>query len=185
MRQCGDCQLCCKLLPVRELGKGASERCRHQRYRQGCTVYGKPAMPPSCTMWNCRWLVEDRTENLRRPDRAGYVVDVMPDFVTVKDNETGAEMHIPVLQIWVDPARPEAWKNDPDLFAYVERLGQEDQMAALIRFNSEVATFVAPPAINPQGEWFIQASGVGGPTHTVDDFIKAGLDMKFIMEAPL
>ena len=44
-RRCGDCQLCCKLLPVRELSKGASERCRHQRVGKGCTVYRQPGMP--------------------------------------------------------------------------------------------------------------------------------------------
>ena len=39
MRQCGDCQLCCKLLPVKSLAKLAGDRCSHQKHHKGCDVY--------------------------------------------------------------------------------------------------------------------------------------------------
>lgn len=185
MRQCGDCQLCCKLLPVRELGKGANTRCRHQKHGKGCGVYGKPAMPPSCTLWSCRWLVEDRSEDLRRPDRAGYVIDIMPDFVTVRDEETGESQHLPVLQVWVDPTRPDAWRKDKAFLDYVARLGVEEAMCALIRNGADDAIFLAPPAVNKDGTWFEHGSSVRGPTHTAADFVKAGFGMKMVMEAPL
>jgi hypothetical protein len=142
-------------------------------------------MPLCCSLWNCRWLTEDRTQDLRRPDRSGYVIDVMPDFVTVRNDLTGDFMHIPVLQVWVDPLRKDDWETDEALFAYVERLGREEKMAALIRFGEEKATFIAPPAVNPEGKWFRHDSSVGGPTHTATDFIKAGLEMKFVVEAPV
>src|SRR5262245_54343180 len=64
-RRCGDCTLCCKLLPVRELHKKGGERCQHQKAGKGCGVYNKPAMPPSCGLWSCRWLVQpDETAEL-------------------------------------------------------------------------------------------------------------------------
>lgn len=182
MRKCGDCTLCCKLLPVVELGKKGGQRCRYQRHNKGCSVYRQKAMPLCCELWTCRWLVEDRTGDIRRPDRAHYVIDILPDFVTVVDNISGRETHIPVLQVWCDPSYPDAWR-DPQLMAYIERLGAEEGMAAMIRFNEEVATFVAPPSINPKGEWFIQESNVGGPTHRAADFIKAGFGMNVVMEA--
>ena len=69
-RRCGDCQLCCKLLPVGALGKAAGERCRHQRHHKGCAVYRKRGFPSECGAWSCRWLVEDDTADLSRP-RAG------------------------------------------------------------------------------------------------------------------
>src|SRR4051812_46218248 len=100
MRQCGDCQLCCKLLPVPPLRKGAGEKCKHQKFGKGCTVYHTQAMPPECGFWNCRWLVGDDTADMPRPDRAHYVIDIMPDFVTVTDNVTGATQKIQVVQIW-------------------------------------------------------------------------------------
>lgn len=82
-RACGDCQLCCKLVPVPELGKKASHRCKHQKFGVGCAIYRK--RPFSCAMWNCRWLTDPETNELRRPDRSHYVIDAMPDFVTLTD----------------------------------------------------------------------------------------------------
>lgn len=76
-RQCGDCQLCCKLLPVQSLGKEAGQRCKHQRHSKGCAVYAQlERVSPECRLWNCRWLVENDTADLRlRPqplrDRPG------------------------------------------------------------------------------------------------------------------
>lgn len=181
-RRCGDCQLCCKLLPVRELQKGANTRCQHQRVGKGCGVYNGPAMPPSCKLWSCRWLVLDRTEGLRRPDRAHYVIDIMPDFVTVRDEDKGEETTIPVIQVWVDPAYPQAWREDVAFLSYLATMGREERMAALIRNGSEMATFVAPPAINSAGEWFICESGVAGPPHRPADFFRAGYVMDMRME---
>lgn len=119
-RACGDCQLCCRLLPVRELGKGSDERCVHQKFKKGCGVYGSPAMPPSCSLWNCRWLVEDDTADLARPDRSRYVIDIMPDFIVAKENDTGVETRIDIVQIWVDG---DAWRSDKNLRAYMMRRG--------------------------------------------------------------
>lgn len=176
MRHCGDCQLCCKLLPVRELSKLANVRCQHQRHGNGCVVYGGPSMPMSCKLWNCRWLVEDRTDDLRRPDRSGYVIDIMPDFVTLDID--GEKTHLPVLQVWVDPARPDAWRKDKELYAFIARLGEEDGMAALIRNGSEDAIFLAPPALNTDGTWFEHGSAVKGGAHTPRDMLKAGFKME-------
>lgn len=81
-RTCGDCQLCCKLLPVRAVGKGANERCRHQRFGKGCAIYHHPSFPVECRVWSCRWLVDPEAHGLSRPDRTHYVVDIMPDFLT-------------------------------------------------------------------------------------------------------
>lgn len=181
MRQCGDCQLCCKLLPVREISKLANTRCQHQRHGKGCGVYNRPAMPPSCKLWNCRWLTEDRTQNLRRPDRSGYVVDIMPDFVTMRNDETGEKTTLPVLQIWVDPTRPDAWRKDRDLWDYMARLGAEEGMCALIRNGSEAAIFIAPPAVNADGTWFEHGSGVMGSAHSPLDMVKAGYGLKMVV----
>lgn len=45
-RQCGDSQLCCKLLPVPPLQKAAGASCRFQKFHKGCTVYHRREMPP-------------------------------------------------------------------------------------------------------------------------------------------
>ena len=177
MRQCGDCQLCCKLVPVKELGKLANTRCAHQRTGKGCMIYNTRRMPFSCQVWNCRWLVEDDTADLSRPDRSHYVIDIMPDFVTMSD-ENGPVAKIPVLQVWVDPAYPNAW-HDPRLKAYIARRGKEDGMAALIRFGNDSVISVFPPAITG-ADWIIRTDGILTGTHTPADIFEAGFNM--IME---
>src|SRR5262245_1706089 len=98
-RQCGDCQLCSSLVPVPPLEKGAGVRCRFQKHHKGCTVYRTAQMPHECELWNCRWLVNDDTDDLSRPDRSHYVIDLMPEFITLAPNDGGPKQHIQVVQI--------------------------------------------------------------------------------------
>lgn len=174
MRRCGDCQLCCKLLPVRELAKGAGERCRFQKFHKGCTVYHRPSagFPRACGLWNCAWLGGgEGTGNLSRPDRAHYVIDIAPDFVTLVQ-ETGERIPIPVLQIWVDPAFPDAHK-DKALRAYLEFRAVREGCAALIRYNNEDGFTLFPPAIAQDGRWHERHSAVKDKEHDVREIAEA------------
>jgi hypothetical protein len=165
MRHCGDCQLCCTLLPVRELGKGANERCRHQRFAKGCAVYNKPTMPLPCKLWNCRWLVNDDADDLRRPDRAGYVVDIVPDFVRMQRDD-GSEKVVQVVQIWCDPKRPKAYR-DPALLAWLERRAREPTVKiGMVRFDSEHAIVLWPPSITGEADWVEWDSDCREEMHT-------------------
>jgi hypothetical protein len=148
-RQCGSCSLCCRLLPVPPLGKKAGERCEHQKFGKGCAVYHTGKMPDDCRIWNCRWLVGDDTADLSRPDRAHYVIDIMPDHITLQDNETGATTAIQVVQIWIDPARPNAHR-DPALRAYLLRRGEQG-IAALVRYDNRRAMTLIPPNMIGEG----------------------------------
>lgn len=178
MRQCGDCQLCCRLLPVRSLGKVAGERCKHQRHSKGCAVYANLArVSPECRLWSCRWLVEDDTADLRRPDRSHYVIDIMPDFVTVRDDETGNLEHIQVVQIWVDPKFPDAHR-DPALRAYLERRAKE-RIIGLVRFGTVeeplgsdgIALF--PASLSEGGRWIEKRSSVRVANHSPEELLRA------------
>lgn len=151
-RQCGDCQLCCKLLPVPSVPTAAGERCRHQRFGKGCAIYhGRPA---ACRAWSCVWLLAgDGTRDLNRPDRVHYVVDPMPDFVKMTDNRTGEVTELPVHQIWMDAAHPDAHR-DPALRAWLEASAKATGMAALVRVaGNEDAVGLFPPSMNSTGEW--------------------------------
>jgi hypothetical protein len=170
-RQCGDCQLCCKLLPVPPLGKKAGQRCKHQKFGKGCAVYHRAGMPPECAMWNCRWLVNDDTDELSRPDRSHYVIDVMPDFVTLQTNADDPPQNIQVAQIWIDPKHPEAHR-DPALRRWMVRRAHEG-IASLIRFNQRDALTVFPPPFDEQGEWHEIRGGSTTRTHTLADVVSA------------
>lgn len=158
-RRCGDCQLCCKLLPVNEFDKPANCRCAHQRTGKGCAIYRD--RPMSCEIWNCRWLVDTSTGALPRPDRAHYVVDIMPDFVTVVPHDGSPKRDLPVIVIWCDPAFRDAHKA-----ASLREWIDSQRTCALIRYGSREAFLLAPPSVTGDG-WQEQTSGTGGPEHTL------------------
>jgi hypothetical protein len=167
MRECGDCQLCCKLLPVPPLGKPGGVRCKFQRHRKGCSVYHTPRMPPACGLWNCRWLVNNDCAELSRPDRAHYVLDIAPDYVTVRDGENGTPINIQVAQVWCDPDFPEAHR-DPALRRWMFRRAQEG-IATLVRFNSRDALTIFPPPFDNKGEWHEKRGGTAEREHSIAD----------------
>lgn len=145
-RQCGDCQLCCKLLPTEEIKKPAAERCPHQKHGVGCAIYAR--RPFSCAAWNCRWLLNDDTGDLPRPDRAHYVLDVMPDFIVATDPETGKPTTISVVQVWVDPAYPLAHRA-PSFRRWLDR----QHKPAVIRYNSNDGFVLVPPSMTSSATW--------------------------------
>lgn len=149
MRQCGGCTLCCKLVPVEEIGKAAGHRCKHQRHGRGCMIYA--VRPVSCREWSCMWLIgtEDGSPvDLSRPDHAHYVIDTVPDIIRATNNDTGKVDQIDVLQIWVDPKFPDAWR-DPALLAMLERKG----IVGLVRYDENRGLTVWPPSRVTDGEW--------------------------------
>ena len=172
MRQCGDCQLCCKLLPVPPLAKLAGQKCDHQKFGKGCAVYHTPKMPRDCALWNCRWLVSNDTADLARPDRSHYVIDIMPDFITLNHNETGVQQNVQVAQVWIDPKHPDAHR-DPALRRWMFRRAQEG-IATIVRYNAKDALVIFAPPFDANGEWHEITSGMHSvKTHTLDEMMKA------------
>jgi hypothetical protein len=193
-RKCGDCQLCCRLLPMSagarkevaemiprmieagmaklsdfqgmllDFDKPAGKRCPHQRHHKGCTLYKR--RPFGCRYWNCRWLVNDDTADMPRPDRSGYVIDLMPDFITVTPDDGGEPFNIEVVQVWVDPKHPDA-HHDPHLRAYLNRRGKEGKIA-LIRFNERDAITLWPPSMCVDGQWHEKTGSMCSEHHRGD-----------------
>lgn len=172
-RKCGDCQLCCKLLPVKSLAKLAGDRCSHQRHHKGCAVHANlMSVAPECKLWNCRWLVEDDTANMSRPDRSHYVIDLIPDYVTLRDDKTGEGQNVQVVQIWVDPDYPEAHR-DPALRAFLERRAKEN-IIGLVRWDNERGMALFPPELSSNGQWNEKYSDLRRQKeHSLADVIKA------------
>jgi hypothetical protein len=198
-RKCGGCTLCCRLLPmspdlyppervaevvdgmidagwarpsdfagmVNEWTKPAGEPCKYQRHKKGCSIYAR--RPFCCRNWSCRWLTGDDTADLSRPDRSRYVIDLVPDFVTLRPNDGGEPTNIEVVQIWVDSKTPEAWR-DPALLAYIERRAAEGK-AAIIRFDTKRAIVVFAPALSQDGQWHEVHNGELRPQHVGAELI--------------
>jgi hypothetical protein len=171
MRQCGECQLCCKLLPVKGVQKPAGQRCRFQKFHKGCSVYHTAQMPHECGLWNCRWLINDDAGELARPDRAHYVIDIMPDFVTLNDNETGERRNIQVVQIWCDPDFPKAHR-DPALRRWIERRAEQG-VAAIVRFDNAKAVIVFAPPLAADRQWHEITNADLRPQHSAAEIFDA------------
>jgi hypothetical protein len=183
MRQCGDCQLCCKLLPVSSLGKGAGVRCRYQKTGKGCLVYHKAGMPTECALWTCRWLVNNDTADLSRPDRSHYVLDVMPDHITMLNNETGTREAVEAVQIWVDPNFRDAHR-DPALRRYLERRAEEN-VVGLVRWDNQRGAVIFPPALSADRRWHEVESNLSGKAHSLGETAAAlgGEVINMVMES--
>jgi hypothetical protein len=153
-------------------GKRAGQRCEHQRHHKGCAVYARlERVSPSCKLWSCRWLVNDDTGGLRRPDRSHYVLDLIPDFVTAVDDLTGERQAVQVVQIWVDPKHPDAHR-DPALRAYLERRAK-DNIIGLVRYDNESAIALFPPALSANRQWNEVTTAFREKEHTLDEVVEA------------
>lgn len=158
-RRCNECTLCCRVMPVAEIGKAAGTAC-HQQRSKGCRVYGTSAFPRACRLWSCVWLLDD-TLPLPRPDRSHYVIDAALDFIVIEG------VTVEALQIWVDPRFPTAHRA-PSLLAWLEARWDTHEQIALVRFDSVRSHVLLPPAVT--GEGWIESRGnersCVGPQHT-------------------
>lgn len=155
MRECGDCQLCCKLLPLTTIGKKQGERCKHQKHGVGCAIYGEFGRPISCTAWGCQWLV-DPTFETRRPDRAGFFIDPTPEFITWGPEATTGKV-VRAVRVWVDPARPYAHR-DRALRNWLEAQAEEQAIVAVCWIGDE-SIVVVPPKVAGDGKGWRETPG--------------------------
>lgn len=146
-RSCGGCSLCCKLIGVASLGKPPGQKCRHSKVGKGCAIYDM--RPKDCRTWSCRWLADFDTAGMPRPDRCHYVIDLTWEKVMARDQEDTRE--IPALQVWVDPAFPEAAKA-PELRRFMVHVAEKYGAATVLRFEKD-ATIVFPPQFSTDGLW--------------------------------
>jgi len=169
-RVCGSCSLCCKLLPIPPLNKPAGKRCDYQRHGKGCTIYAD--RPDSCRAWPCRWLVDKSTAGLPRPDRAHYVIDIKPDFITLRE-DGGEPRKVPVLQVWVDEAFPDAHRA-PELRAWIVKQAERFPGAALVRTAGNTRALVLfPPSMAADGQWHERETIFHETPHTMEEIAAA------------
>jgi len=161
-RMCGDCSLCCRLLPVRSIGKLDGQRCKHQRHT-GCRVYHGAEFPSECRIWNRRWLVDQAGET-SRPDRSHIVIDIMPDYVRVKPDSADDFQPVEVVQCWIDPRYPDAHK-DPEFRAFVEARAAEG-ILTIVRTSAKVAFILVAPCLSASKAWEEVHPQMTEETHT-------------------
>jgi hypothetical protein len=109
---CRTCTLCCTLPEITTLDKPMYRPCRHIA-NSGCGIFGHAERPAACTAYECAYLTA-RLQNA--PDR-----NSIPHPL-----EAGAYFHRDPVEkayvLFVDPARPEAWKKTAVVDYLRERL---------------------------------------------------------------
>lgn len=73
-RDCGDCTVCCKVLPADALDfkKQSGTPCTHCEEGRGCRIY--LARPSVCRDFVCGWRCLPRLDDSWRPDRSGILI---------------------------------------------------------------------------------------------------------------
>ena len=76
MRECKECNVCCKLAEVSEgeFYKPAGILCQHASCK-GCDIFDKPQPPKMCNTYQCSWL-RGFGGNEDRPDKSGVMISV-------------------------------------------------------------------------------------------------------------
>ena len=142
-RSCGECNLCCKLLPVKGLHE-SNKWCQHAVKGKGCAIYAD--RPGACRAWACMWLSESETSDrwgLRRPDKCHFVIDEGADVIGINGEQ------VATMQVWVDPGYPTAWRADPGLKRLIEDFAKQG-VATMLRYGDIRGRVVLAP---PLGNW--------------------------------
>lgn len=91
-RSCEECQVCCEIMGVSELGKPYTTRCEHQ-CPSGCAIYG--SRPPGCRSFFCFWKMMGVFPDDLRPDKSGVLLCF--DKLTSEDGE---QTYLFVYEAW-------------------------------------------------------------------------------------
>lgn len=75
--ECGECTLCCKLLPIKELNKPANELCRF--CSNGCTIHD--SNPAECSLFECAYFQMKKVHIDLRPDNCKVIFEKISDEV--------------------------------------------------------------------------------------------------------
>jgi hypothetical protein len=89
--------MCCKLLRIEALQKPAHKWCGNCDIGKGCRIYD--SRPEECRAFACSYLVNSSLGPEWRPDRSRLML--------TSELQTGR------LVAYVDPQRPDAWRQDP------------------------------------------------------------------------
>ncbi len=122
MRECGDCTLCCLLLPIPEAKSEHSQLCSH--CNKGCNIYDK--RPNMCKEFNCDWLLDETIPEELRPDKCNVIFEYINKYSVL------CLVHFNDLN---------AWNREP-VMNYMKKLNSEGISVAISSYTSETNRFM-------------------------------------------
>jgi len=115
--KCGDCTLCCTLLPIKELDKAETTSCIY--CNKGCSIYKD--RPASCAEFECLYNSSKDMDIKLRPDNTHIIFEKV-----TKDIYLGL----------IDPRYKDAWKVK-GIQDYVNELNLKGISVILSSFSQE------------------------------------------------
>ena len=153
-RECGECSLCCKVIPIykksisageEDVSKPADEWCKHCRPGcGGCSIY--PNRPKICRGFACNWLIDISVPEYWRPTESKIVMH----FRKGEDDKI-------IFNICVDTEFPNAWRQEPyysDILKF-SRKGLEELGEPVGPYAFVEADELAPQADIFGGFWYV------------------------------
>jgi hypothetical protein len=86
--ECGECTLCCTLLPIKELNKPMNTPCVH--CDKGCTIHA--TKPMSCSEFYCAYRQNDKAHISMRPDKCGVIFEKLSDSIMLGTCKPGYKL---------------------------------------------------------------------------------------------
>lgn len=77
--ECGNCTLCCELLPIVELNKPESTLCGYCTSNKGCNIYN--TRPQSCIDFKCLYNLSDEMDIELRPDNTDVIFEKITEDI--------------------------------------------------------------------------------------------------------
>lgn len=72
-QKCGECNLCCELLPVNSINKEPNITCKYCTPKAGCSIYVD--RPEECSGFECAYYQMDKVNIALRPDNCKVIFE--------------------------------------------------------------------------------------------------------------
>ena len=100
MRECGECNLCCKVLNIPEYNAPAGTMCEHCTDK-GCSIYEE--RHDICRGFSCLWLSQPQIPESLRPDKSGILFELPAGGMTYIGHLIEEDaLNKPEIQIFID-----------------------------------------------------------------------------------
>jgi hypothetical protein len=137
VRECGDCSLCCKVVPVPQLEKPKDEWCKHcAPGKGGCLIFGQEERPYACGAYQCMWTRQYDWPEWLKPSQSRVVFERVTDTIMLGT---------------CDPDMPDHWKKSAGFKRLLKKWASSGTTVVL-RAGDEYHTFL-PKGVKPKDVW--------------------------------
>lgn len=122
-KECGECTLCCELLPIPEINKPENVLCGDCVLGKGCGIYN--SRPESCRNFNCLYIEDTEMNEILRPDNCNVIFERITTKIYLAINHYN---------------NPTAYKSEV-VMDYIQTLNREGVSVVSTSFTNEANEF--------------------------------------------